>query len=125
KLNNGSSSCGNQRCLYIFIYQASALNIHTIKNFTNNVEGGNQIEPCISHIKANRFSYFHMERLFADHGTYVAVKNYIIGIFFNGFFHIERLEARISIITFGIKVALHNVEFSVHRIEPSVGLYQN
>ena len=114
EVDNGRAARRNQRGLDIFVNQIAAFNVHGVEDFTNHVERRHQVRTAVTDKHTHFLTHFGFERIVAGNRADVAVEHHIIRLLFDGFFHVERLQAAFAVFAFGIEVALNHVEFFIH-----------
>ena len=86
--------------IYLYHCGSQPVDIHLAKGMYGLV----LVEPKEGLPKVDR-EFYIMQSEFYTKGEYVLI---------NGFFHTERLQARIAKFTFGIEFTLHNVKLTIH-----------
>ena len=114
EFDNSCATCRNQGALYVFVNQFTAFNIYFVEDFANNVERRHQVRTTVTYVHTYGFTYFGFQRVIAGNGTNVTVKYYVICIFTDGFVHVKRLQARLSVFAFGVEVTLNDVELFIY-----------
>ena len=123
--HNRRAACGNKRGLNVVVFYCARFHYHAVKNFANHVERRNEVGPTIAHEQAHFFAHFGFERVIACNRANVSVKDNVICVFINRFFHVKRLQALCAVFAFGVEIALHHIELFVHFGQAFFGFNQN
>ena len=114
EFNHSRTTCRNDGALYVFVNQFTAFNINFVEDFADYVEGRYQVRTTVTNVHTYSFACFGFQGVVAGDSAYVTVKYYVFRLFGDGFIHIERLQALCTFFTFGVEVALNDVEFFIH-----------
>src|SRR6056297_515527 len=96
ELDDDSTTGGHERGLHIVVDGGPPFDHHGVKDFSDHMEGADQIGPAIADEQTYGFAFISMQRVVAGQRTHGTVEYDIVRVFLKSFAHIERLETRVT-----------------------------
>ena len=99
--------------------------MYGVEDFADNVERRYQVGTTVTYEDTYFFASLGFQGIVTGNRTYMTVKYDVFRLLFDGFVHIEVLQAFIVVFAFSVEVALYNIKFFIHFRQAAFRFDQN